>query len=182
MYPKPRLNDGEFSTTNLNWWVLPDFWLPSVACMALAGCQVSSGLPELARFGAILPHFPTDDHRKNEITNLISAFWKILEDVGTLSPWVGYQLCFFCVKKWGDKDARNSAFQYDDADDGDDDSWWCTHEDMMSSPCHAVGSFPRTDFVCSTRVHPLIAERFHSRFLHDNSQQAQAWFIMVCFG
>ena len=61
----------------------------------------------------------------------------------------------FFVKKWGDKDARNSAFQYDDADDGDDDSWWCTHEDMMSSPCHAVGSFPRTDFVCSTRVSPI---------------------------
>lgn len=34
------------------------------------------------RFAGILPHFPTDDHRKNEITNLINAFWKILEDVG----------------------------------------------------------------------------------------------------
>ncbi len=42
-----------------------------------------------ARFGSILPHFPTDDHRKNEITNLINAFWKILEDVGALE--MGWQ-------------------------------------------------------------------------------------------
>ncbi|CAK9095801.1 unnamed protein product [Durusdinium trenchii] len=35
-----------------------------------------------SRFADLLPNFSTEDHRKNEITNLIDAFWKILGDVG----------------------------------------------------------------------------------------------------
>ncbi|CAJ1388333.1 unnamed protein product [Effrenium voratum] len=34
------------------------------------------------RFADLLPSFASDDHRQNEITNLINAFWTILSDVG----------------------------------------------------------------------------------------------------
>ena len=34
------------------------------------------------RFGELLPSFASDEHRQGEISNLIAAFWKMLQDVG----------------------------------------------------------------------------------------------------
>ncbi|CAE6930104.1 unnamed protein product, partial [Symbiodinium sp. CCMP2456] len=33
-------------------------------------------------FGELLPSFASDEHRQGEISNLIAAFWKMLQDVG----------------------------------------------------------------------------------------------------
>ena len=34
------------------------------------------------RFAELLPSFASDEHRQGEISNLIAAFWKMLQDVG----------------------------------------------------------------------------------------------------
>lgn len=38
--------------------------------------------PVAFKFCNLFPSFSVEDHRKNEIANLINAFWKILDDVG----------------------------------------------------------------------------------------------------